>query len=177
MTSQDDRSPRTREILGSDAVWTDAPDVLDRVLAEIDVPADSSSRWRWIAAAAALVAAVGVGSLVVDRPEAPDFTLAGTELAPAAGADVRVVETPAGVVLRLEITGLEPAEPGSYYQGWVVSGEAAVSVGTFHMRGGDGSVAFWSGVDPSEYPELVITRQDEAAGPARSDQVVMTGRA
>ena len=177
MTSHADRSQRTREVLASEAVWADAPDVLDGVLAEIDPPRRDTPRWQWIAAAATFLAVVAVGSLVIDRPDPPDFTLAGTELAPSAEAEVRVVETPAGIVLRLEIAGLEPAEPGSYYQGWVVSDEAAISVGTFHMRGGDGSVAFWSGVDPSEYPELIITRQAETAGPAQSDQVVMTGRA
>ena len=177
MTSHDDRSERARELLASDAVWAESPDVLDDVLAEIEPPRRQIPSWQWIAAAAAVVAVVGVGSVVIDRPDPPDFTLAGTELAPAAEADVRVVETPAGVVLRLEIAGLDPAAPGSYYQGWVLSDDAAVSVGTFHMRGGDGSVAFWSGVDPADYPELIITRQDEMAGPARSDQVVMTGRA
>ena len=177
MTSPDDRSQRTREVLTGGAVWTEVPDVLDDVMAEITPPRRDVARWRWIAAAAAVVAVVAVASLVIDRPDPPDFTLAGTELAPEAEATVRVVETPAGVVLRLEIAGLEPAAPGSYYQGWVVSEDAAVSVGTFHMRGGDGSVAFWSGVDPSDYPELIITRQAETAGPARSDQVVMTGRA
>jgi hypothetical protein len=173
MTSHDDRSKRIHEVLSSEALWAEPPDVLDGVLAEIE-PRRVGLRWRWIAAAAAAI--VIVASVVVDRPEPADFLLAGTDLAPAAEAEVRVVETPAGVVLRLAIVGLEPAEPGSYYQGWVVSDGAAVSVGTFHMRGGDGSVSFWSGVDPSEYPELIITRQDEMAGPARSDQVVMTGR-
>ncbi|MEX1006030.1 MAG: anti-sigma factor [Acidimicrobiia bacterium] len=177
MSSHDDRSRRTRETLADDAVWAATPDVLDDVLAAIEPPRRDMPRRRWIAAAAAIVAVLGVGSVLVDRTEPPDFTLAGTELAPAAAADVRVVETPAGVVLRLEIAGLEPAASGSYYQGWVVSDDAAVSVGTFHMRGGDGSVAFWSGVDTSDYPELIITRQAETAGPARSDQVVMTGRA
>ena len=177
MTSHDDRSQRTRDVLAGDAVWTDVPDVLDGVLAAIDPSRRDVARWRWIAVAAATVAVVAVASVVIDRPEPPDFTLAGTELAPAAEADVRVVETPAGVVLTLEIVGLEPAEPGSYYQGWVVSDDAAVSVGTFHMRGGDGSVAFWSGVEILDYPVLIITRQAETAGPAQSDQVVMTGRA
>ncbi len=177
MTSHDDRSQRTQDILARDVVWAEAPEVLDGVLAEITPAGRHTSRWRWIAAVAVLVAVLGVGSVVIDRPDPPDFTLAGTELAPTAEADVRVVETPAGVVLRLEIAGLEPAEPGSYYQGWVVSDDAAVSVGTFHMRGGDGRVAFWSGVDLSDYPELIITRQTETAGPARSEQVVMTGRA
>lgn len=173
----EDRGFRTGEILAGEAVWAEPPDVLDRVLADIDRPtAPRRGRWMTVAAAVTLVVVVAA-SMLVSRPEPADFTLAGTELAPEAVAEVRVIETPAGVVLRLEITGLEPAAPGSYYQGWVLSREAAVSVGSFHMRGGDGSVAFWSGVDPDEYPELIVTRQDELAGPARSDQVVMTGRA
>lgn len=176
MTAHDDRSRRTREILSAEPVWAEAPDVLDDVLAEIEPPRRPLA-WQWVAVAALVVALVGIGTVVVNRPAPPDFLLAGTQIAPAAEAEVRVVETPAGVVLRLEIVGLEPAAPGTYYQGWVVSDDGAVSVGTFHMRGGDGSVAFWSGVDPSDYPELIITRQDEAAGPARSDQVVMSGRA
>jgi hypothetical protein len=185
MTSPDDRSQRTREVLAGDAVWTEAPDVLDDVLAEIAPPSRVVARWRWIAAAAAIIAVVGVASVVVDRPDPPDFTLAGTELAPAAEATVRVVETPAGVVLRLEIAGLEPAEPGSYYQGWVVSDDAAVSVGTFHMRGGDGSVAFWSGVDPVRLSRVDhhATGRDGRSRPVRPgghDRAgvnVVTGRA
>jgi hypothetical protein len=45
------------------------------------------------------------------------------------------------------------------------------------MRGGDGSVSLWSGVEAGDYPELIVTLEDETAGPARSDLVVMTGRA
>ncbi|HVR32819.1 MAG TPA: anti-sigma factor [Acidimicrobiia bacterium] len=175
MTSHDDRSRRTGEILAGTAVWADEPELLGSVLAEIEVP--RRSRGPWMAAAAALALVAAVGSLILTRPAPVDFTLAGTELAPAASAEVRLVETPAGIVLRLEVEGLEPAAPGTYYQGWVVSDAAEVSVGTFHMRGGDGSVAFWSGVAPAEYPELIVTLQEETAGPARSDVVVMTGRA
>jgi len=175
MTTHDDRARKTGEILAGTAVWADEPEVLGSVLAEIDV--SRRPRGRWMAAAAAFALVVAVGSVILTRPAPVDFTLAGTELAPAASAEVRLVETPAGIVLRLEVQGLEPAAPGTYYQGWVVSDAAEVSVGTFHMRGGDGSVAFWSGVAPTEYPELIVTLQEETAGPARSDEVVMTGRA
>lgn len=175
MTPRDE--PRTTEILSGETVWAQAPDVLDAIFSEVDEGPATASRWRWVAAAALLAIVVAVGGIVLTRPDPVDFTLAGTSLAPDASAEVRVVETPAGVVLRLEVAGLEPAAPGTYYQGWVLSGDRAVSVGTFHMRGGDGSIAFWSGVDPETYPELIVTLQDEDAGPVRSDQVVMTGRA
>lgn len=175
MTSREE--PRTSEILSGETVWAQVPDVLDDVLAEIDEEPAAAARWRWIPVAALLAIVVAVGGIVLTRPDPADFMLAGTALAPDASAEVRVVETPAGVVLRLEVAGLEPAVSGTYYQGWVLSGEKAVSVGTFHMRGGDGSVAFWSGVDPEAYPELIVTLQEEEGGPARSDLVVMTGRA
>lgn len=174
MTSHDDF--RTAEILTSETVWADPPDVLDAVLAEIDA-AGTSFRRLWMPAAAVLVLVVAVAGFALTRPEPVDFTLAGTTLAPTATADVRVVETPAGIVLRLEVAGLPPADPGTYYQGWVVAGDRAVSVGTFHMRGGDGPVAFWSGVEPTDYPELIVTLQSETDGPVRSNLVVLTGRA
>ena len=174
MTShEDDRARRTGEILAGDAVWVDPPDVLDSILSEIT----PRRRNLWIPAAAILVLVTAIGWVGLNRPEPVDFIIAGTDLAPAATADVRIVETPAGIILRLNVTGLDPAEPGTYYQGWVVSGEGEVSVGTFHMRGGDGFVAFWSGVDLDDYPELIVSLQEEGAGPDRSDRVVMTGRA
>ena len=137
-----------------------------------------SRRPLWVPVAVAVAGLViALGAFLASRDEPVDFTLAGTELAPQAMADVRVIDTPAGIILRLEVAGLEPAPAGSYYQGWVLSEDAAVSVGTFHMRGGDGSVAFWSGVETERYPTLIVTLQDETAGPARSDVVVLTGRA
>lgn len=176
MTSHD--GSRTVDILAGETVWADPPDVLDAVLAEVDTGGRGrSGRTLWVPAAAVLVLVVAIASFALTRPEPVDFTMAGTSLAPTATADVRVVETPAGIVLRLEVAGLPPAEPGTYYQGWVVAGDRAVSVGTFHMRGGDGSVAFWSGVAPIDYPELIVTLQNETDGPARSGLVVLTGRA
>lgn len=167
---------RTHEILGDATVWAEAPDVLDDVLTTIE--RRGSGRPLWVPAAVAVVGLIiALGAFLASRDDPVDFTLTGTELAPQATADVRVIETPAGIVLRLEVEGLDPAPPGAYYQGWVVSDDTAVSVGTFHMRGGDGSVAFWSGVETDRYPTLIVTLQEETAGPARSDTIVLTGRA
>lgn len=172
-----DEGRRTAEILAGSEVWAEAPDVLDAVLAQIQ-PSSRAPRWWWATAAAAIVTVlVGTAAIVWDRPESPDFTLAGTTVAPQATAAVRVIDTPAGVVLRLEVEGLDPAAEGRYYQGWVVGAGNEVSVGTFHMRGGDGSVSLWSGVPIEDYPELIVTLQQETGGPARSDVVVLTGRA
>ncbi len=173
MTPNDDR---LTELLEQPGTWTEPPDVLADVLAEVGADGSSSvRRWAVVAAAAAVLALIGIGVIDQFRAEPPDFVLVGTDLAPTASAEVRVVETPAGVVLRLVITGLDPAGSGSHYQGWVMSGDRAVSVGTFHMRGGDGSVSLWSGVDPDTFRRLIITLQSEDDGPDRSDVVVLTG--
>lgn len=173
-----DRSKRTPEILTDPSVWAEPADVLDRVLAEIDEPGVRERRQIWIPAAVAVAGLlIALAAYLSTRSDPVDFVLAGTNLAPQATAEVRVIETPAGIVLRLEVEGLDPAPPGTYYQGWVLSDDTAVSVGTFHMRGGDGSVAFWSGVETDRYPTLIVTLQEETAGPARSDTIVLTGRA
>lgn len=167
---------RTDEILGDPTVWAETPDVLDDVLTAIE--GRRERRPLWVPAAVAVAGLIiALGAFLASREDPVDFTLAGTGLAPQAAADVWVIETPAGIVLRLEVEGLDPAPPGTYYQGWVLSQDAAVSVGTFHMRGGDGSVAFWSGVETDRYPTLIVTLQEETAGPARSDVVVLTGQA
>lgn len=176
MTDHDERAERTASLLGDADTWVDPPDVLSSVMDEVADGGTTGRRRVLVAAAAVVAVVVGVAGFLSTRPEPVDFVLAGTELAPSAEADVRVVETPAGLVYRLDVRGLAPAEPGTYYEGWVESERGSVSVGTFHMRGGDGFVAFWSGVDPVEYPLLVITLEVEEDGPLRSDRVVLTGR-
>ena len=60
--------------------------------------------------------------------------------------------------------GSPPAEPGTYYQGWVKGPEGLVTVGTFHLRGGDDTIDLWSGVPLDRYPTLTVTLQDEGGG-------------
>ncbi|HLM65814.1 MAG TPA: anti-sigma factor [Acidimicrobiales bacterium] len=103
------------------------------------------------------------------------FTIAATERAPGAEAVALVQDLPAGVAIRLHVTGLAGAPEGAYYQGWINGPDGAVTVGTFHMRGGDGWVDLWSGVDPASYPELTVTLEREGDGPGSSGDVVLTG--
>jgi hypothetical protein len=58
---------------------------------------------------------------------------------------------------------------------WNDEGEG-VSIGTFHLRGGEEPVILWSGVDPADYPAIWVTREPEDGDPGASDQVVMRGR-
>lgn len=104
-----------------------------------------------------------------------DLALEGTELAPSASADVTVVVGTLGTRIDLDVSGLEPAPEGFYYEAWLrQSPEVGVSAGTFHLRGGDGSVELWAGVDPADYPLLTVTLQPEGLADS-SGQVVLKG--
>ncbi len=167
---------RLSELLSDPSVWAEAPDTADELLERVAGSRRRPRRlWGMVTAAAVLAVLVAIGVSESTRQDPVDFVLIGTDLAPRAYADVRIVETPAGLVLRLEVYGLDPAPPGTYYQGWVMAGEDAVGVGTFHMRGGDGAVSLWSGVDPDTYRVLVVTLQSENAGPQPSSDVVLRG--
>jgi hypothetical protein len=131
-----------------------------------------------VAAAAAVVVLAGVVGIIVrssDDGAGRDFTVAGTELAPEASAVATVEETGSGVSIDLDVSGLPPAEPGTYYQAWVKGPDGLVTVGTFHMRDGDDSVELWSGVPLDRYPTLTVTLQDEGAGQESSGRVVLSG--
>lgn len=137
-------------------------------------------RWRVLAAAAAFVVVVGaVGAVVVslrgDDGAAREVALAGTELAPGATAEAMVEEVGSGVAIELDVSGLEPAPPGTYYQAWLRNDDRAVTIGTFHLRGGDEVVELWAGIDLDEYPMLTVTIEPEDADQASSGQVVLAG--
>jgi len=193
---------RFRDLLGDDAVWADpSPTGVDDLLAAIEAepsgptessgsavsatgltrtPTPSHARYRrliLVAAAAVVVLAGVVGILVrtADDGASSDFAVAGTELAPDASAVATVEDTGSGVSIELDVTGLPPAEPGTYYQAWVKGPDGLVTVGTFHMRGGDDSVELWSGVPLDRYPTLTVTLQDEGAGQESSGRVVLSG--
>lgn len=137
------------------------------------------------AAAAAVVAVLvlgGIGVLGSDDdgsgPAGVEVALAGTELAPEASAVADVVDTPQGTRIDLDVTGLEPAPDGTFYQAWLRQpgeGGEGVSAGTFHLRGGDGQIELWAGVTPDDYPLVTVTLQDEGAGSASSGDVVLRG--
>jgi hypothetical protein len=130
-----------------------------------------------VAAAAGIVVLAGVGTLVraADDDGGREFTVAGTELAPEASAVATVEETGSGVAIELDVSGLPPADPGTYYQAWLKGPDGLVTVGTFHMRGGDDNVELWSGVPLDRYATLTVTLQEEGAGQQSSGRVVLSG--
>jgi Anti-sigma-K factor rskA, C-terminal len=133
-----------------------------------------------LAVAAALVVIAGlVGALLLgggDHHGGQEFALAGTDLSPAASAWATIDHQSAGVAIKLDVRGLPPAEDGMYYEAWVEGADGKVTVGTFHMRGGDGWIYLWSGVEPAEYPMLRVTLEDEGGDQESSGRVVLSGR-
>jgi hypothetical protein len=141
-------------------------------------------RRRWVTPVLAAVAAAAVAVVAVlvftgddDEvfPSGEQFALSGADLAPEAAGTVEVVDRPSGFAIILDVSGLEPAPEGTYYQGWVRN-EAGdlVTIGTFHAREPGDRVWLWSGVDVADYPFLSVTLQQEGAGAESSGQRALT---
>jgi len=175
-----------REHLASESTWLEPPaELQEAIVADIVAqhrPATArrpSSRWslqRWIAAGA-VAAAIVLAAVVVLSPDAErlEMQLQGTELAQGASAIATIVSTPSGEDITLDVTGLPAPPEGSYYQGWVRDGDNAITIGTFHMRGGDDEVTLWSGVDIEDFPVLTVTLEPDDGDPASSGNVVLRG--
>lgn len=179
-----------RDVLSREATWAEAPpEVADRVFATIrsETPpksvAPTRDRPRWLAPVAAVIGLAAVVALIagltgVFSPTVEQFiAMEGTDLQPEATGQAAIRETDSGWWIRLDISDLPPADEGTYYEGWVWNDDGdGVSIGTFHLRGGDESVALWSGVDPASYPAIWVTLEDEDGDPGASDRIVMWGR-
>jgi hypothetical protein len=154
-----------------------------------DGPKPRSAR-RWLAVAAAVAAPVALGAGVgyqVAAKEPPHiaahepprdlaFHLTGTALQPDGAAEGTLRKTPSGLEIVLDVSGLKPAPPDSYYQGWLKSKDRAVTIGTFHARGGGDDIVLWSGVeDTAVFDTVTVTVQRVDGGPASSGRVVLKG--
>jgi hypothetical protein len=197
-----DTTVRLRELLADDTVWvepssTGADEFLAAIAAErqaapvasrrpgrAPVRSRGPGRRLLLVAAAALVVLAGAAGYLARAAGDGDggtdvagseFDITGTELAPTASAVATVEETGSGVAIELDVTGLPPAAPGTYYQAWLKGPDGLVTVGTFHMLDGDDTVELWAGVPLERYPTLTVTLQDEGAGQESSGRVVLSG--
>ena len=186
-----DSARRLRGLLADPDGWAEPPvGLLAQITATIDSEragpaAGRDDRRRQIqmrrtvrAGAAALLAAAAVviGIVVTRGPATTDVALAGTPLAPAASATAKLHATPSGLAIELDVSGLPPSPPGYYYQAWMKGPRGPVTIGTFHLRGGPGTVELWSAVSLADYPAITVTREPEDGNPASSGQVVLTNR-
>jgi hypothetical protein len=149
-----------------------------------DVRRRRSRWWPALAAAAVVVAFLG-GVLVAGGDDddgrrsadpVADVSLEPTELAAGASASGSIVDAGAGYSISIEVAGLDPAPDGAYYEGWLHDEESGdwVSIGTFHMRGGDGRVVLWSGVPLARYAQMVVTSEVEGSSDGHGE-IVLTG--
>lgn len=189
---------RLDDLLGRAGVWTDPPPHLEDALVEAigrespgngplhrqhppTIPREiARPRRRRLAlvAAVAAVLALTVGSLGVLRmlDGGAHIDIVGTDLAPDARAVALVEETASGVGIVLDVRGLPPAAEGRFYQAWMRADDGdLVSVGTFHLRGGDDTVTLWGGVSIDSHPTLTVTVQTVGAGSESSGEVVIRG--
>ena len=189
--SDDDLTPAERAeierlhgVLAGPAVWTEPPlDLQERVVAAIAKEAGTGRRLRRIrysvmaAAAAGVLAAGVIVGLQVTHDEPVQFaaSLTGTRLAPDAAGNVTLTKTDSGWRIELHATGLPRRTDGEFYQAWL-KGDAGllVPIGTFN-EGTD--VTLWSGVGPSAFPTLTITKEVADGNQASSSQVVLIGQA
>lgn len=187
-----DRLDQIRHALTGADTWAEPPQsALDGVLSAIrsesatnrSGPEDGRAVTRWPAAVAAVAVVAAVVALVIasattlTKNDEEVIAMQGTALVPTAAGTASLRPTDSGWWIRLDLDGIPSAAPGTYYEGWVWSDDGeGVSIGTFHMRGGPGSVTLWSGVDLAEYPSIWVTIQDEGGGPSPSDLVVIKGR-
>lgn len=179
-----ERLDAIRAILSDEPTWSDPPPaVAEGVLAAIEAesaPTGATGRgWGWIAAAAAIIlilVTAGISGVFTPSDEQA-IALEGTELQPEATGVAEIRATDAGWWIRLELDNLPAADEGTYYEGWVWNDDGeGVSIGTFHLRGGDPSIELWSGVDPADYPSIWVTLEDEDGDPTASGRIVVWGR-
>ncbi|MCC5952760.1 MAG: anti-sigma factor [Acidimicrobiia bacterium] len=172
-----------RDLLGDEATWVAPPPLSEsiaRAIADeatdgghdaatvapagrrnsVDRRVGRNLRWS---GAAALVAAAVVAVVMVVGGNSPtprvELELAGTEHAPEASGTAGVVRTDGGTRIDLDLQGMAVPADGELYHGWVVVVEQPVSIGTFHMRDGSGTVVLWAGVDWDHIEAVTVTRE------------------
>ena len=179
--------------------WVDPPrSVEDDVVAAIADEADAQAvrdadvaptsldehraRRSWSAGrllgAAAAVAVIVAGVAIIGRGGGDNgvaFAMEGTDAAPDASAAVVVTATPAGLKILLEADGLPGAPDGYMYEAWVGDGDLSVSAGTFHLRGGSGTIELWAGVTDRSFRRIWITLEPIDDDPASSRDARLRG--
>jgi len=167
------RLERLRLELADPAQWLDpglsADQVVDAVLgrqAETRPARGAVRRLAWrLGIAAVLVSVVGAFVVVNRHPADWNVALSGAESAPQATGQVSGWNVSGGSELVLTTNGLGPAPTGSVYELWFMSGDEAVSAGTFSDPG---QVRLMVGVPWREYPNVLVTLQG-ADDPGPSD--------
>lgn len=79
--------------------------------------------------------------------------------------------------ITLSVRGFEVTPVGSHYAVWVRGPEGDVPIGTFRLKHADDfDIPFAVGVNPSKYPEFVVTMEPNDGDPRLTGEVVTEGR-
>ncbi|MGH8923810.1 MAG: anti-sigma factor family protein [Acidimicrobiia bacterium] len=162
---------RIRETLGEPSLWEEpSPELAERITMLGRGATRQSRRQRparYLAPVAAAVAAVLVAGILVTADRSDwEFGLTGVGEGANASAVVAGWNDEEGTRLRIEVEGIAPSPPGSYYEIWMTSPDGLhVSAGTFR---GDGVINASAGVRRADFPRLWITLEsvDGDSGPS-----------
>ena len=78
--------------------------------------------------------------------------------------------------LTLSVRGFAPTPSGFHYAVWVRGGSGDVAIGTFRLqREDDFEIPFALGVNPSDFPDLVVTVEPNDGDPTLEGEVVTEG--
>ena len=142
---------------------------------------------RVLAAAAVLAAGIVLGSTIFGDEQAAKTDLAGGI---PEGHETQIVALegvgPSEAAVRhyrhdnfrvtLSVEGFEVTPAGTHYAVWVRGKDGDVAVGTFRLkRDDDFVIPFAVGVNPSEYPEFVVTLEPNDGDPALTGDIVTQG--
>lgn len=77
--------------------------------------------------------------------------------------------------MTVNLDDIDVTPPGHHYELWVAGDEGEVSVGSFRIeRPDDLTVSFTMGVDPADFPEVLITLEPTDGDPRMTPELVAT---
>lgn len=144
----------------------------------VAVPSRRARTWQVIAAAAAIVLAVGVTASFITRrsPSGERFSMT---LAPPDGSasnvsgTVDLRRTSSGWRIQLDAPELPRLDAGRFYEAWLRNTTGVlVPIGTFN-EGDD--VVLWAGVSPREFSTLTVTEESADGDQVSSGVRVLVG--
>ncbi len=150
------------------------------------------SRFATLVAAAALLAAIGIGigidRLVLDSGNGSGSSIAGGV---PVGHDMQVVALEGGAGrarltlthfrhdnyrIKLETVDLPVQKPDHHYELWLSGSGGDVSAGSFRIVRSDVvAFVFNLGIDPAQHRTIEISEEPDDGGPSRQGSVVMHG--
>ncbi|MGH8927913.1 MAG: anti-sigma factor domain-containing protein [Acidimicrobiia bacterium] len=164
---------KLRNTLADPNVWEEPPpDLASRIVGSLQARENEEGTRRWplvplVGVAAALLVLIGGVMVTMDLRTADwEIQLVATPEAPEARATIRGWATAQGTRMVIDISGIEDAPFGSYYEIWLTALDGRhVSAGTFN---GPGQVTAFAGVRRADYPRIWITLEsaDQDLGPS-----------